>query len=608
MPHLPACGCSFAAIMRFLYKNLVAAAAVFSSLAGSAQTYAPARPDWQGAGCTTARPAIAQTVNILAQGADNTGMVSCNAALAAAISALNGKPGIIYFPAGNYFFNAEVNISRDSIVLRGAGYDSTRLRFDLSGQIANLMNISGSEGTDTAVLVAPALRGAATIAVNSASAFHPGDWLRLSMNDTSYMTSTWAYGSLLQIAQVQSVTGNNITLRSAVRFSYMLANAPVIRRIYPRNNIGFECLAIQRMDATVGQASNIAFEYAANCWVTGVECDSANFAHVEVNHSSNIDITNCYFHDAFAYGSNGQGYGVLLQYDSGECKVEANYFHHLRHGMVLQAGANGNVLAYNYATNPYWTEPGLPDSSAGEIVLHGNFPFMNLAEGNVIGNIVIDDSHGRNGPMNTFFRNRAYSYGLFMNFNPATDSQQFIGNEITNSATGLNFIQGKGHFLWGNNYLGSITSGSSSIPDASLYIPQGSKPPCADGYGIWPAIGRAGSYNAGTIYTVARVAAGMPAACQCVTLAASPTGVAGVAASTTEWTVYPNPATDYFSIGGTGTAVGLEVYNAMGQRVISIARPEQRRAISIAQLSPGVYSVRIITGEKVVSRSLLKMY
>lgn len=143
--------------------------------------------------------------------------------------------------------------------------------------------------------------------------------------------------------------------------------------------------------------------------------------------------------------------------------------------MLFQAGSNGNVVSYNYSIDPYWTAVSLPSNSAGDIVLHGNYPYMNLIEGNSCQHIVIDDSHGKNGPFNTFLRNRANLYGIFMNTNPSTDSINFIANEITNSALFMgNFVtSGNGHISSGNNKLGvSVPINTENNNPFSLYIDQ----------------------------------------------------------------------------------------------------------------------------------------
>lgn len=167
-----------------------------------------------------------------------------------------------------------------------------------------------------------------------------------------------------------------------------------------RKSVGLECLKINRLDASVGQTTNIAFDFAVDCWVTGVESNNCNFGHLVFTKSTNCYVYGNYFHDAFAYGGGGQAYGVVLQYTSGECLIENNIFKHLRHSMLVQAGANGNVCAFNYSLDPNWTS--FPSNSAGDIVMHGNYVFMNLIEENICQNIVVDASHGINGPYNTF--------------------------------------------------------------------------------------------------------------------------------------------------------------------------------------------------------------
>ena len=574
------------------------------------QTYNVVKTNWQDAGYRGTIPSFPQTINILSQGGDNTGTWFNDLALTTAISALSGNARIIYFPAGVYRFNSSVNINRDSIILRGAGYDSTTLLFNLAGAPNNLINSNGSISTiDSALFTATAVRGSYTGTVATAAGFQTNDWVVLNINDQAYMTSSWAYGSLSQTMQIAAVSGNTITFKSPFRFNYKLSDHPIIHKINPRNNVGLECFKIQRADVTSGQTSNIVFDRAVNCWVKGIESDTTNFAHIEINRSSNIEVTNSYFHDAFAYGGNGEAYGVLLQFGTNECKVEGNYFNHLRHSMLVQAGANGNVLGYNYSTKPFWTEPNLPDSSAGDIVLHGNYPFMNLAEGNIARNLVIDDSHGKNGPLNTLFRNRLEGYGIFMNFSPPTDSVQFIGNEITHPTIGLNFLSGVGHTTYGNNYRGNITGGTANIPDTSLYLSVGEKPGCEDGNMNWPVFGAAGRYNLGSIYAKSRVLSGKYASCNCVPIPVipGPTGISNISNEGGVY-IYPNPAENSISFRKGNALVvvkSFEVLDAQG-RLVLFNRQHASPIIDISTLTPGLYIIRINSGNEIHLAKLVK--
>ena len=455
--------------MKQLLLAAFLAASVFHQVLAQSILPANRRVDWSRAGYGNPTP-VYNPLNILYFGADNNGSTSCNAALQAAISSLYGQPGTIFFPAGTYFFNQPVTLP-SGVVLKGKGRTETKLIFNLTGANNDLISIAGSMQATSTLLTAAADKEATVISVNNTAGFAAGDYVRLSQNDASMITSSWALGTVGQLVKINSISGNTITLQSPLRKAYSLTEVPKLTKMQPATGSGVECLSIKRLDATSGQTANIRIENAAQCWVKNIESDSSNFAHINITTATNIEVTGNYFHGAFGYGGNGQGYGVVLQSTSGECLVENNAFRHLRHSMILQSGANGNVLAYNYSTQPYWSDvsPMIPMDAAGDMVLHGNWPYANLFESNQGQNIVIDNSHGANGPFNTFFRNRGANYGLLMN-NGAGDSSNLIGNEITHATNGYYLLTGTGNFEWGNNVKGNIVPAlTSNLAEASLY-------------------------------------------------------------------------------------------------------------------------------------------
>jgi hypothetical protein len=237
-------------------------------------------------------------------------------------------------------------------------------------------------------------------------------------------------------------------------------------RLQPVMHTGIESLKIKRTDATSGQSAAVFFNYAVHCFVKGVEFENANYAHITLQSTAFTTISGNYFHDAFDYGSGGKGYGVVMQFGAGDNFIYDNIFKKLRHAILLQASANGNTIAYNYSYEPYWTQGFFPNNSAGDIVLHGNYPYANLVEGNIFQNLVIDNSHGINGPDNTFFRNRIESYGVVMNGNSG-DNMFFIANEITGSGLlkGLYSLSGN-HTSVANNIKGSLQPGN--VKESSL--------------------------------------------------------------------------------------------------------------------------------------------
>jgi len=443
----------------------------FFSIQTSAQTFAPERiTAWENAGLTTKLKAPSNHILITDFGADNTGAISSNFAYTAAIASLDGSAGTIYFPQGEYLFTAGISIP-DSVFLKGESVETT-LKFNLGGA-GDLIRLNGTIGSIEYTLHQNGIKGAYEIELNDASELEVGDIIRLHQFDEDYMFSSWAYGTLGQVIEITEIVGNVLILADPLNHNYPLSRNSFLKKLNPITAAGIECMKIMREDATANQTDNININYAFNCVVRNVEIENSNFAHIGINSSAHIQIEGCYIHHAHAYGGGGKGYGVVTQYATSFCLTQNNVFEHLRHSMLIQAGANGNVFGYNYSYDPFWSGTSLPANSAGDAVLHGNYTYMNLFEGNTIQNIVVDASHGKNGPHNTFFRNRAELYGFFSDNSTTTDSMNVVGNEITNSGfpLGLFMVNGIGHYKFGNNVSGTTNpSGTSNVMTNSLYL------------------------------------------------------------------------------------------------------------------------------------------
>jgi len=462
--------------------------------------------DWTKAGYRGAIPVYPVVKNITDYGGSGDGFTLNDAALQNAITSLNNQNGIIYFPAGNYVFNAAINLG-DSIVLKGEGATNTILRFNLSGS-GNLISIAGAGSSTVANVSSPAFKESSSVVVDDASLFGVNDHIKIYQNDAALVNDIWALESVGQVVRIDSITGNRIYFSNALRRNYLLADAPKIRRLEMSTGVGIECLTIKRLDSSAQQTANIFLSYAANCWVTGIESDSCNFAHIQIGNSTNIEISDSYFHGSFGYGGGGQGYGVACEYTSGDCLIENNIFKHLRHSMLVQSGANGNVFDYNYSLEPFKTDT-IPYDFSGDIVIHGNYPYLNLFEGNIVQNIVIDASHGINGPYNTLFRNRAASYGIFISPG-AGDSSNIVGNEITGTGfyKGNYYLQGNGNLEYGNNKNDSIIPAGSTVLTEKSYI-YNTMPAFWNIPSLWPSVGIPIIVSTGTNPAKERFAGGM---------------------------------------------------------------------------------------------------
>lgn len=286
---------------------------------------------------------------------------------------------------------------------------------------------------------------------------------------------------------------------------------------------------------------------------------------------------------------------------SGECLIENNIFEHLRHSMILQAGANGNVLAYNYSHDPYWTGVQLPSNTAGDLVLHGNYPYANLFEGNIVQNIVIDDSHGINGPYNTFFRNRAELYGLFMNNNPISHQQNFIGNEITNPnfLFGLYYVIGDDHFEYGNNDLGQISPNPAvDLPEISCF-----KEDIPEFYQTqtWPSIGIPNVLEEQTIPAKHRYAQGWETECEVEIMVTETSNL-----DSGKLEIFPNPVRNILEINTVENINQIWLYNSNGMLVHHAK--DKLNQINIKTFENGLYQLVIeLANHEIVVKKLIKI-
>ncbi len=427
------------------------------ALLGASQIPDSIRFDWQNSGCEASKPTLLN-VNVNALGFNNTGTVDNTTLLQNRINKHQSDTQLlIFFPAGTYLFKKTINL-KSNITLAGEGATKTRFIFDNLG-IGNLFEISASQSNSFSSIPGELKIHAKSIV--SDSLLTPNAYYELLVDGNGLATSDWALNSVAQIFKVDSIKTKTSFISSELKLNFGGLKNPRIRKIIPIHDVHFRFFKIERLDKTTGQTNNFNFSYSVNCSMLGVESFKSNMSHLTFSKSYRNSVSDCYFHHAFDYGGGGKAYGVELSYSASNCLVENNIFDNLRHSVLIQSGANGNVISGNYSINPFWTEAILPANSAGELVLHGNYTFANLFEGNQVGNIVVDNSHGINGPGNVFYRNRAELWGIFMNTG-AGNSTHFIGNENTGS---LHMFTGIGNC---NLYNYTPTGDTSGFKNAIL--------------------------------------------------------------------------------------------------------------------------------------------
>lgn len=490
------------------------------------------------------------------------------------------NPLILRFGSKSYELNSKLRL-RSNIALVGTGA-LTSLVINTTDR--NGIEIQGKKKASSIELNTHLQKGQDRLQFSNIKNIEPGQTYLLQSNDSDLITSSWALGSTGQLLTIKEIKSDTVYFLEQFTRTHYIQSKPKLTQILPVENVSIAHLTIKRTKEVEGQGSSIWLQYAKDCRINCVRFYNADFAHISLNYSANNTVEGSYFQDAFNYGGGGNAYGVVVQFASGSNLIYNNIFKHLRHSMLLQAGANGNAMAYNYSTDPFWTETWLPSSSAGDLVLHGNYVYSNLLEGNCVQNIVIDASHGKNGGHNIFLRNRAEDYGLFIDPTLPSDSQLFIGNEITNKkGNALYLVAGKGHVEYGNLVKGVITpNGTEDVQLTTLlpiYLRENSQVHQGENY-----------FNTAE----KRFATNLETACD-------KRSARTQQILKKQLVVYPNPTAKYLTISGLDNINTIELMNSCGQIVLQASK---NATINVDELPPGFYLLKVYDGENLYTHKI----
>ncbi len=398
-----------------------------------------------------------------------------------AIWAASGSGGTVFIPAGVYDITTRTQSDGalylpSNVVLRGQGADLTTLQFNLDAYaddaVAGIKVLAWDYG-DFIDVTAGYSKGSTQVTVASASSFSVGDYAEIQeVNDSNISNESWALNAVGEMVKITGISGNQLSLEKPLNYGYQAARSPQMRRVGVVSNAGIERLHLKRLDHSDDTSKNrgqmILLYNVANVWVREIESEYTPDSHVYVHAAYQCEIRDSYFHHAWGYGSGGQGYGVNLVTHVTNTLVENNIFRELRHAVLAQVGASGNVFAYNYSTD---RNSGLTDVS-----LHGHWVSYNLYEGNIVQEINDSDYWGANGPGNTIFRTCVQDEGIqLMN---DSDNQNIVGNVLGTTPNVISQDSSiQGTLMHGNYENGSLQWDPSiddhTLPD-SYYL---NKPP-----------------------------------------------------------------------------------------------------------------------------------
>ena len=310
----------------------------------------------------------------------------------------------VYLAAGTYSITGTINIP-SNVTLRGAGANLTILNATGTNG-GNVINLgTGSVAYNPASITSGATAGSTSIVVSNASGISAGNYLAIAeTNNSSFVSSsgsegscTWCDGSWTstgslargQIVAVTGVSGTTITISPALYSAY--TQTPVaVPFSMSASYAGVENLQVYANNT--GYNASFGLSACAYCWVKGVETNYTDGDPVEVYWGYRDEIRDSYFSNAYLHTPGSHDSDIQIALKTSATLVENNIVERAHQSVILEWGAAGNVVSYNYTMGEF--DSGATNVVIGGIDFHGAHPQFNLLEGNVLTSIYADSVWG----------------------------------------------------------------------------------------------------------------------------------------------------------------------------------------------------------------------
>jgi hypothetical protein len=396
--------------MRGFVTKAMLALAFAVPASGWSQSWQPILPagtgiDWSAAGAGK----IPARTKVCARLKPKAGVDQINFALGTC-----GDGQTVLLDSGVYTIKGTIHIP-SNVTLRGAGAKQTILQAvgKAGGDVISMG--SGAVQYDPRGILSGSEAGSREIELTDASGIKPGMQLVIAeVNDPKFVTSAgsggicnWCDGGWTdtgriargQIVDVAGVSGNKVSIAPALYSAYKHSPGAVPFEMSAQH-AGVEDLQVYATNS--GYGANFGMHRCAYCWIKGVESNYADGDHVQIYWGYHDEVRDSYFSNAYLHRPGTHDSDIQVGFKTTATLIENNIIERTHAAIMLEWGAAGNVVAYNYTTGEF--DSGALNLDIGGIIFHGAHPQFNLLEGNVVTKIEEDPVWGSSSHT-TVFRN-----------------------------------------------------------------------------------------------------------------------------------------------------------------------------------------------------------
>jgi hypothetical protein len=449
--------------------------------------------DWTqaGVGGIPARTTACATVDASKYG---NGTTDATADIQKALDACAAEQAVV-LSAGKFLIATSLTVPAH-VTLRGAGASQTIL--DAHGKTSGVVQLGRgagpSQGSPQLAIASGATAGSTSLVLANPSGVAAGDYLIVSeLNDASYVSihggegdCTWCdafWGGARargQIVKVTALSGATATIAPPLYSAY--GASPLAVPFQSDEGAGVESLQVYANNT--GYTSDFYMSACASCFIRGVEANYTDGDFVQVHFGWRDEIRDSYFSNAFRHSPGTTDSDVFLASKTSATLVENNIIERAHVSVMLNWGAAGNVIAYNFMHGEFDTNA--TNAVTGGVSMHGAHPQFNLLEGNVAPKWTPDEIWGSSSH-NTAFRN--WMTGANVICQPTTEGAR---GTVDCSAAIKPFQQSRAmdiaHLSTHDNFVGNVVGSNAQNALVIAYNPSQPSPMKHVGLVAYPAL------------------------------------------------------------------------------------------------------------------------
>lgn len=418
-------------------------------------------------------------VNVVAYGADPTGLTDSGPAIRAAILACAAGQ-VVWFPAGLYLIASSIILShaKKNITFRGAGIGTSKLVIQ-----GNVVIAIGSNSdyqwlypSSNNQITTGLTQGATELTIASTTAFSVGQlislWIENETDDAQITAgaapnfAVYGYASLRRPKhRVVSKTSTTLTIEPPIYFPVRAGLSVLVQAAQLQGEgVGFEELEIDCSLCTNGFP--FSFEQCVNCWTYRVKVTNTTNYHLYVSSCLHTEIRECWFDGRRAGGTNG---AALLYASSSAGLMEHTVLARNFPCIEVNFGSHGNAFVHSVYERQAGVSGGMMNTN------HAAHNSHNIYEASISPNVQSDGYFG-SASDDTLFRN--WFHGAIANQSSTTFT--FSLNRFARNFNVLGNIMG-----WSGYKNGAMSFGNPNMGNG--FFTGSAQPTIGDFWADWKA-------------------------------------------------------------------------------------------------------------------------